>query len=85
MCANLKIIRVRADLGAASKINEFQSWNCRAFVSDANHKMAFHRNALQNLLKDPQPVSAQDLFDLFVAKAAFDEFSSQISRVGMVR
>src|SRR6266704_1902767 len=46
--------------------------------------MAFHRNALQDLFKNPQPVAAQDLFDLIVGESALDQSASEIWRVGMI-
>ena len=53
-------------------------------MSDANHKKVFHRNALQNFFKDPQPVSEEDFFNLLVAEIAFDQFASEIARVRMI-
>src|SRR6266571_5036302 len=46
--------------------------------------MAFHRNALQDLFKNPQPIAAQDLFDLIVGESALDQSASEIWRVGMI-
>src|SRR5437899_10624330 len=46
--------------------------------------MAFHRNALQDLFKNPQPIAAQDLFDLIVGESALDQSASEIWRVAMI-
>src|SRR6266567_464570 len=46
--------------------------------------MAFHRNALQDLFKNPQPIAAQDLFDLIVGESSLDQSASEIWRVGMI-
>jgi hypothetical protein len=54
-------------------------------VSDANHYKAFRRNALQNLFKNPQPISAQNFFDVSVGEAAFDQFAGEIARMRVVR
>ena len=81
--ASLKIVRVRANLRAASEINEFQSTGIVGRLCQLRKLSEF--TALQNFFKNSQPIAAQDLFDLLVGKTALNEFAGQISRVRMVR
>ena len=39
---------------------------------------------LQQLLKNPKPVAAQNFSDLLVGETALNQFTSEIARVGMV-
>ena len=54
-------------------------------MSDADYYKASRRNALQNLFKNPQPIAAQNFFDVSVAESAFDEFAGEIARMRVVR
>ena len=49
--------------------------NCRASVSDADHKMAFHRNALQPFLGvTVQPMVAHDGYELILGSSIDAQF-----------
>src|SRR4051794_12665908 len=64
---SLKIIGIRADLGLPSEINEFHCsylrCDCRMLAASyMNHYQQSGRSALQNVLENPKPIAAQNLF-----------------------
>ena len=43
------------------------------------------RHWLKQLFKDPQPIAAQNFFDVSVAESAFDQSAGEVARMRMVR
>lgn len=69
---------VKLDLRGAAAVRrayrEIEA-NCRASVSDANHKTAFHRNALQQFLGvTVQPMIAHDGYELIIGSSIDPQF-----------
>src|SRR6266487_2246877 len=56
-----------------------------ATQDDGLRKPNFHRLSLQQLLKNPHPISEENFFDFCVVESAFDQLGRQISSLAMMQ